>query len=309
MLRPLGGYTVIEVMIVLAVTGLLLAVTIVAVGGQQAHAEFTSGMNDLNSKVQTTFSDVNNGFSGSLSAAAASASNYDCVLDPSDGSPKLVNPGGNGNARGANPSCIFLGKVLQFSTAQPDNNRITIYSVLGRRTYNPGCSGCTETTVDSLLAGNPVAAIFPVPPTAPQIDLTEDYIIPSGIRINSIQTTDTSGNTQGNPGASRMFGIFNSFNSENTASSANNIENGGLSLLTVQYPLSSNFGPRAPEVVSCIKLKFGNCRIVPDPNLWPMNTMKICFESTRNDDTAVLTINSSNGLGASTKLTFEGCAF
>jgi hypothetical protein len=284
MQRTFGGYTLIEVMIFLAVSSVMLAVTIVAIKGQQAHTEFITTMNDVDTKFQQWIDQVVNGFSGST--AATGSGDYKCQLGPGgpNASPELVSTPGAGNDLGANPACIFLGKALQVNSNQSstDSGHIYAYSILGRRTY---ISGGQEATADNLKHANPVAAVFG------DIDLTEDYKIPQGVRVLSVKST-----TAGIPD-SRMAGFFNSFNSGNTA-------NGSSSLLAVQFPFNQNRGKDDNQVLKCLELKAtcnANPPAVPD-NLWPMSKWQICFDNQKDDERALVTIVSSNGFGASVQI-------
>ncbi len=301
MQRSRAGYTLVEVMVFLAVSSVLLAMSIVVVRGQEGHTEFTSSMNDVNSKIQHLVDGVVNGLSGST--ASATASDYNCKVEPSSGYAylDLVGPG-QGSARGANPECISLGLVIQVNDdrASPQySNQITTYTVIGRRTYQTD-AGTTD-IVDNLVSAKPVAAVFP-PPVG--IDLTQTYKIPNGARILSVSSTNSGGVVSN----SHMAGFFNSFNSEANSfvgGGSNLVRNGNLSLLTVQYPLADT-SPGLGDATKCIKLDPTTNCVPPigQSNLWPMNTWQICFGSTRNDDKARLTFSSTNGLGASTKLEF-----
>jgi hypothetical protein len=75
----------------------------------------------------------------------------------------------------------------------------------------------------------------------------------------------------------------------------------------VQYKLSGNINPtawggNAWDIPSCINLNLNpDCKnngSTPE-NLWPMTTWNICFESTRDDERALLQVISPNGGGGS----------
>lgn len=281
-----GGYTLIEVMLFLAISGIILAISVVVVRGQSAHTEFITSMNDVNTKMQQWIDEVDNGFTNSTSSSSSVSDNYNCTLDGS-GYPKLTAAVGSGNERGANPDCVFLGRAIQVTdSADTDhNNHIYAYTVLGRRTYiNAG----QTIGVDSIVNANPVAAIAGA-------DLTEDYLVPGGVRVLSV-------NSSGGVGThSHMAGFFTSFNTPTSAQ-----HNGASSLLSMLYPLSGNRNPKSDDVQNCIKLK-SPCQyttpVVSNP--WPMSNWKVCFGSTRNDEWANLTVISSGGFGAKTELTFH----
>jgi Tfp pilus assembly protein PilE len=283
MQRTLGGYTLIEVMIFLAVSSVMLAVTIVAIRGQEAHTEFVTSMNDVSTKMQQWIDQVVNGYSST--SASASSSNFTCTVTP-PGNPNTrpaLNVVATGNVRGANPDCIFLGKVVQFNDqGNPTiNNHIYTYSVIGRRTNIDPSTGNVATSKD-LLSARPIAA------AGPPVDLTEDYHIPSGTRVIKIVKT-LVGDTD-----SKLGGFFTSFNNQSQS-------NGSTGLAAVQYPMTINSSKNGAAVTQCIKL---NTCITALPNLWPMSKWKILFGSTRNNDRACLIFTSVQGVGVSTKVEY-----
>ena len=57
--RKSGGYTIIEVMIFLAVSAFMFVVAAYFIQGKQANAEFNQGMQAINSSMQKVINDVN----------------------------------------------------------------------------------------------------------------------------------------------------------------------------------------------------------------------------------------------------------
>jgi hypothetical protein len=295
------GYTLLEVMLFMAISAVFFAISVVVMQGQGARTEFVASMNDVNSKMQQWIDQVRNGYTSSSASASAAVGNYNCSLDGSN-NPLLSFPGVlvNGNAVGTNLNCIFLGKALMVndglrSGPKDLNDKIYAYTVLGRRTYN---NGSGQVNVDNLLNANPTAAVFdgngdsdPTNDTS-DINLTEVYKIPNGTRVRKVWSSDLASNTSG------LAGFFID------PTSANN------SLLAVQYPLTVNTDPTAWstsawDIPKCINLNLvsADCKRAGTPaNLWPMTQWNICFESTRDDEKAWLKVISSNGVGAVTKL-------
>src|SRR5205814_2186232 len=72
-----GGYTIVEVMIFLAISSLLFVAASIAIGGQQAHTEFNTAANDTNTKFQQWIDQVANGFTSST--ASGLPSNVTCA--------------------------------------------------------------------------------------------------------------------------------------------------------------------------------------------------------------------------------------
>jgi hypothetical protein len=292
MLKLVGGYTLLEVMLFLAISSIFLAISNVVLQGQTAHTEFVASMNDAASKMQQWVDQVKNGYSASSASATAALGNYNCTLDAS-GNPVLVSPGAAvaGNGTGSNLDCVFLGKAIMVNDklgAGPKdlNNKIYAYTVLGRRTYDDGTG---QVLVNNIKNAKSTAAVFPVGSLNPTINLTEVYKIPNGTRVRHVSP-------------SNLAGFFAD------TKSANN------SVLAAQYPLNTNVNPTdwastAWTIARCINLSLpGICDNTPatPENLWPIkgvpNDWKICFESTRNDERALLHIISSNGSGAAVKL-------
>lgn len=297
----LSGYTIIEVMIFLAISLLLFVSAMVAIGGQQAHTEFKTAYNDVNTKFQQWIDEVVNGYSAS--SAGPVPSNLDCItgsgyngLSPR---PQLQQvAAGTGQQRGANADCIFLGKAIQVTdedscpcpTTQ-DSNKIYAYTVLGLR-----LNGSNDLS-STLTEANPEPAIDPSIPPGPT-DLTEVYSIPNSARVKWVES-GSSLSSLGPPGTgSHLAGFFTSFSNGNGST-----QNGSQSLLAVQYPMTQNRDPRDKLTINCIELLLACGPLGPDPaNPWPMGQWVVCLESTRNDDTAAIYIGSTAGDGATTKV-------
>jgi hypothetical protein len=292
----MGGYTVLEVMLFLAISSVLFAISGVVLQGQGARTEFVASMNDVNSKMQVWIDQVKNGYSGSAADTntAVGNGNYNCTLDAS-GNPQLYYPGvgAAGNTIGTNLKCIFLGKAIMVtdevgSGPHDFSNTIYAYTVLGRRTYDDGTG---QTNVTNLQNANPQAAVFDTDGDGtPNINLTEAYRIPNGMRVKHVWASSTPDQTNG------LAGFFID------PSSANN------SVLAVQYPLNGNVDPSWTasgwDIPKCINLNLApSCQRAGAPeNLWPISEWDICFESTRDDELAKLRVISSGGMGATTKL-------
>src|SRR5947209_7153977 len=90
------GYTIVEVMIFLAVSGFMFIIAAQFVSGKQAHAEFRQGMNDVKAQVQQTINDVANGYF---------PSNSDFSCNTESGRPQ---PDTGSTGQGQNKGCVFM---------------------------------------------------------------------------------------------------------------------------------------------------------------------------------------------------------
>lgn len=131
--RHKKGFTIVETLIVLAVTGLLFASAVILISGRQNKTEFSTGSRQIQSRFQQVIDDIANGY-------------Y-----PSNNSLKCINAAGTptvSNAstpEGTNDQCMFLGKAIQFgikgsspASSTPDQSSFQIYSVVGVRENSSG---------------------------------------------------------------------------------------------------------------------------------------------------------------------------
>lgn len=117
-----GGYTIVETLIFLAVSGMMVISAVLLVSGQQGKTEFAQTVQDFSSQLQDISNDVSTGYS------AFPFDSDRC---------RIVGAGGrhivHADPTGGDDTCIFIGRVLQFV---PDGYR-TI-SVVGQRTDSSG---------------------------------------------------------------------------------------------------------------------------------------------------------------------------
>lgn len=100
--RP-SGFTIVEVLIVLAVTGMLFVSIMLLLGGRQNKTEFSVGSREIGSQIQQLINEAQTGYSG--------ASNLRCDASSGSGTLRLTN---STNQEGTNADCIFIGKTLIF---------------------------------------------------------------------------------------------------------------------------------------------------------------------------------------------------
>jgi hypothetical protein len=121
--RP-RGYTVVEVMIFLAVTGALLVSAMFLVAGQQSKTEFAQAVREFESQVRDIINDVSVGF-------------Y-----PTNGRVKCEPrmPLGSGvvmsevpTEQGTNAGCTFVGRVIQFAPQGSQGRVMRVYTIAGQR--------------------------------------------------------------------------------------------------------------------------------------------------------------------------------
>jgi prepilin-type N-terminal cleavage/methylation domain-containing protein len=132
--KKASGFTIIEVMIVLAVSGVLLVSAAIMVSGQQSKTGFKTSIYDFQTEMQQIANDVING-----NYPNPAANDYTCTQN--DGKPPTIISGvtGKGHGTGENinsstgtlSGCILLGKAVQFDVNSLSSSTIYIYSVVG----------------------------------------------------------------------------------------------------------------------------------------------------------------------------------
>lgn len=121
--RVLPGYTIVEVMIVLAVTGALFVSAMLLVSGQQARTEFSQGVREFESKIQDVMNDVGTGYYSQNTTRQCISSASGPVFD-------LVTTAEQGKSQ----ACIYMGRALQFGTG----DTYTKHTIVGLRRITAG---------------------------------------------------------------------------------------------------------------------------------------------------------------------------
>lgn len=98
-----AGFTIVETMIVLAVTGILFVAIAISWAGRQHKNEFTTSSNDIRDRMQQVISDVQNGF-------FPDTAGFTCTKTGSSN----LSLTSSSQTQGTNDNCVFLGKVMQF---------------------------------------------------------------------------------------------------------------------------------------------------------------------------------------------------
>lgn len=115
------GYTVIEVLIVLAVTAGLFASAAIMIAGRQNRTAFEQAVRNVQSQIQAIMEEV---------AIGHYPNNGDFRCTATASGPSLT--AGSADL-GTNSDCIFIGKVIQFDVAGTDPEQFVVYTLAGLR--------------------------------------------------------------------------------------------------------------------------------------------------------------------------------
>src|SRR5882762_7178443 len=97
------GFTIVETMIVLAITGALLLMAMLMISGQQGKTEFTQAINDIQAQINDVINNVGTGY-------YAKTTDFSCSAGASG---PVFNASGS-TGQGSNTACVFMGRAVQF---------------------------------------------------------------------------------------------------------------------------------------------------------------------------------------------------
>lgn len=153
-----AGYTIVEVMIVLAVSGIMFLIAANFISGKQARTAFTSGTNTFTSRMQEVATQVQTGQYSDV--------NFGCTATATSIS---INSNDT-NSQGTNSDCIFMGKFIHFSVGG-DTKKYDVMMLAGKD---------GETTYDS------ARAITPGADSQGTLDLTSHFDVPQGLEVKKV---------------------------------------------------------------------------------------------------------------------------
>lgn len=119
------GYTIIEVVLVLAISAALGLIAVFSIGTRQNAVSFSQEMREIEQRIQTTFSNASDGQFVNLKDKT-------CEYD---GSGNMNISDTAGTNLGESSNCMYLGKVIAFGrgTSDEDRTHLTVYTIVGER--------------------------------------------------------------------------------------------------------------------------------------------------------------------------------
>lgn len=187
-----GGFTIVETLIVLAISGGMLMSVVFMVSGQQAKSQFQQAINAAVQQLQQTIDDVANGYYPvSNISCSASGSSVSITSAP-------------GSSIGTNSDCVLVGKAIQFYQL-PVPQQYTVYSMVSLRTGSsvipiaiaPGTAAGTHSTVPDrstkISLGNGLSFVSATYASAPTPSNTAAFAILTSNAFNSGGVPDISG--------------------------------------------------------------------------------------------------------------------
>ena len=244
------GYTIVEVMIFLAISGVMFIMAASFINGKQSSAEFRQAVNDLNAQIQRVINDVENGY-------YPSAGNFTCTSDGSGNPPSFST---SATAQGLNIGCVFLGKVMQFGVNNTDGRGYNIYSVAGRQYV-------TTATLAKLPSNFTESKAVPIIDTVndPKVfDSTDRKTIFGGAKITKVRSGSNPING---------IGFYSNFSNYDGSEA---LVSGSRSVIVVSIPgTSTSLNETEVQMITNIKNQTVDTNILSNPDF------SICLEGGR----------------------------
>lgn len=254
------GYTIVEVMIVLAVTGSLLASALYFMNGRSRRLAFENDITAFRTKIDDVINNVSSGY-------YATSSNFSC--SSSANGPSITT---DSSARGTNAGCQLLGRGVHLSINFA--NSFYVHNIIGLRKTSDGSKLATSMAdaQPKLLSNG----------TADTVETAEQILLNSSELVNTrITKTDNT-----NVSERGFLGFISSFPTVNVAG---NINPGSqaVGLYTVYdstLPQYINLGQTKIQAVDWFNSSFDAAKVIE------IKKFEVCFNSLGSDQYAIITV-------------------
>jgi len=265
-----SGFTIVEVLIVLAVTGLLFVSAATLISGRTNKTQFQQAINDATAQIRQTLNEVSTGYYANL--GNFKCQNISNALSITSGSA----------TQGSNSGCVFLGKVMQFGVKNTDPQQYTTFAVAGLQ------KDASNNEVTTYTDAKP-AVIYPstAQPNAPNSATTGKLLY--GLNVSKMYY---NGNQANNIGAVAFLTTLGSYTGTDLQSGANKI--------TVVPVTGTALNDTPANAANTI-----NSNLVSSSAISLTNGVQICFDSAGTNQSGLVTI-AGNGQQFSVTLSIKG---
>lgn len=279
-----AGFTIVEVMIVLAVSGFMFVAAVLLVNGRQGRTQFQTAINNLQQELQQTVNETSSGY-------YPNNGNIQCSGNVT-GAVKL-NTAASG--AGQNTGCLFIGKAIQFGigSSEPATNQLGVLTLVGNQYQADGSSPVLTLTQSLPRAIYPANAGETIAPTnVPNGSLTVN--LQNGLSVAASSSVCGAGRggmcyiVSGTPTKTGIVAFAAGDSSGNIAASDST---GGLKPGTEQFSLYGVSGAAANEGLDVATQKIGNAAGNPS-GLVSADSVSICIASATNNQSGLLTIDA-----------------
>lgn len=270
--QPLG-YTIVEVMIFLAVSGALLAGALALVSGQRQRTEFSSAVRELDSQIRDVMNDVSTGY-------YSRTANFSCSAGA--GGPVISVPPSGDNSQGSNEGCIFLGRGLQFT----EGDDYITHTIVGLRQ-----AGSPKRDVANLDEAKPVSIVPSAGNTEP--DGTQTVSLRGGINVKSVSYLES-----GSPNFAGTIVFYSPFQKDGSG----NLVSSGQQRIELAPIVGTTLS--SDKQITANAIKDMPTQLVLNPE----GGVVLCIDSGSSNQYALLTIGGNNrGIGTDIEILNGKC--
>lgn len=256
-----GGFTVIEVLIVLGVSATLFVSAAIMIAGRQNQTAFNQAIREVQSQIQQVVNEVSTGYFPDT--------NFDCTASGSGPVLSTVSSGGQGTKTG----CIFLGKAIQFRVGLSDPEQFRVYTLAGLQKNSTGQEVSTYAEAQPKVVGK--TDLFPSNP-----DISTTSTLQNGLSVYEMYNLNIAGTTKTNVSVVAFVNSLAAYNSGSIVS--------GSQQVNIVPVRNTWLGGRPEGIGDAINVNFA----ISQPN--PTRGVNICFVSGTTDQSGLITIGSQN---------------
>lgn len=206
------GYTLVEALIFLAVSGGLLVSTMTLVGGKESKTRFTQSVATLEQDLQDVMNDISTGY-------FPSRSDFKCQPDGAGS----VTFSGTTVEQGQNAGCIFVGKAIELGPVG-DKKQYNSYTMVGRQ----GATSLSNAGVKLLLGIPTNPGIVENDSMGGGVEITKVVNLDTGATLAGMaivsdfgQVSAVDNSVSGNAARVTLFGYSGNFTSTGAITAAN----------------------------------------------------------------------------------------
>lgn len=268
------GFTIVEVLIVLAITGGLFVSAATMISGRTAKTQFEQSINQMTGQIRQQINDVASGY-------YPNNANFQCTASGAD---FTITAGAK--EQGTNSGCVFLGKALYFGVQGTDPEQYVSFPVAALQRNAAG------EEVTSIAAAKP-AVIYPAAPQTNSPNSSQTTPLQYGLKVSKMYHSGSTGN---NIGAVAFLSSLGQYNGTELVSGSQQI---------TMLPLSGtaigrSIGTAATQI---------NASFINSYSTFAASTNKqvdICFDSGTTNQSGLVTIGGGNGRELSVTLSIKG---
>lgn len=268
-----AGFTLVETIIVLAVTSALMVAAMGLISGKQASTQFSQGVQEVQSMLQKDMNDVANGY-------YQNDGKIHCAAGGLGGGPDITV---STTVEGTNQDCVFMGKVIQFAVGGVGDQYNT-YTIAGLR-------GSTADPATTLATANPRLIASSATWGSGVPDVFESASLPYGLTVVNMYY----GNNPVTP--ANQISALAFIPSLSTFSASNNTAQVDAAPVTAT-PLSLHLAKST--FVDMVDNPASGLASLPAAAINPVNGIHICLKSGGTNQSVLITIGGGGRQGTVT---------